>query len=155
MLDRRLPAAAALLALAAGAVCGGGCRKSEFLPGVYELVGVFQVARDADGAEESRSELRVAGGATWTFDYDGEFLVAYDNYGVGFERTCSGQLRGQYTVDPQQLAMTTTKASVPAYCRPDAQRHFTWQRGWGDTLTVERHYEGNQYMAYRLEPVKE
>jgi hypothetical protein len=158
-MSARFPRPVALLATTAAlavatAALSGGCRKKEFEPGVFQLVGVFQVARDADGDEANRSEMRLVGSATWTFDYDGEFLVEYHNYAVGFEQPCSGHLRGQYRADSQQLTLRTKKASVPVFCRPDAERVYTWQRGWGGTLTVERHWEENQYIAYRLEPVE-
>lgn len=147
------PSVAVAVALAVALGAGAGCKK-EFEPGVFQLTAVFQVLRDAEGEEVDRTEMRVAGSARWTFDYDGEFLVEYQNYGVGFERACTGTFRGQYALEQQQVRMQVKKSAVPAYCRPEAERVYTWQRGAGGGLILERHWEGNQFMSYRLDPAE-
>lgn len=145
-----LLAVALLVALGAGP----GCKKRQFEPGVYHLTGVFQIVKDAEGEESNRTEMRVVGMVSFTFDFDGEFLVEYSNFGVGFERACSGNYRGRYIATEQEVVLDAKKMRLPSYCRPDTRRTYRWDSGWGGTMTLERPWEDNQFILYRLEPAK-
>ena len=130
-------------------VVGSGCRR-DLQPGVYELTEVFQLTRTPDGSESDRSKLPASGSGTFTFSKDGTYEVTMSSFGFVGEKACSGRYQGEWEIAKDRLRMTVTKARIPRYCRPEAERIYLYHMGRGG-LTLLRHWDGNQFIGYFLE----